>query len=86
MSKLVLIMAIAAFGLFAGAAWAKPVTISTTQGDVQKQCGNKLGCSAFCGRASCDYECKGKKCTVTISDVHAGGSGSTSGGASEPVR
>jgi hypothetical protein len=80
MPKLVLVAAIAASGLLVDAAWAKPVTIQTTQTSVQKQCGNKLGCSTFCGSTSCDYECKGKKCTVTINIARPGGSAPTSGG------
>jgi hypothetical protein len=87
MSKLVLVAAVAAFGLLVDAAWAAPVTISTTQSSVQKQCGNKLGCSTSCGSTSCDYECnkKGTKCTVTINLAHPTGGGPASGGVSAPV-
>jgi hypothetical protein len=89
MRKLVLAAAIAAFGLLVDAAWAAPVTITTTQGDVQKQCGNKLGCSTSCGGTSCDYQCsKGKKgttCTVTINLVRPTGGGPESGGVRAPV-
>lgn len=89
MPKLVLVTAIAAFGLLVDAAWAAPVTIGTTQSSVQKQCGNKLGCSTSCGSTSCDYQCdKDKKgnttCTVTINLAHpTSGASTVSGGATE---
>ena len=88
MQKLAFVTAIAAFGLLVDTAWAAPVTITTTKGDVQKQCGNKVGCSTACGSTSCDYGCDKKgKCTVTINLVHprGGGGGSASSGVNAPA-
>jgi hypothetical protein len=83
MQRLALVTAIAAFGLLVDTAWAAPVTVTTTKGDVQKQCGNKVGCSTACGSTSCDYGCDKKgKCTVTIDLVRprGGRGGSASSG------
>lgn len=79
MQKLAYAVTIAASGLFVGTALAAPVTIGTTQSSVQKQCGNKLGCSTACGSTSCDYECKKGKCTVTINLAGAGGKNTATG-------
>ena len=67
MRKLAFIVAFAAFGLVASEASAVTV-LTTTQGDVKKQCEGKTTCSAACGSTLCDYVCDDPKnqCTVTI--------------------
>ena len=67
MRKLAFLVAFAAFGLFASQASAVTV-LTTTQGDVKKQCEGKTKCSAACGSTLCDYVCEDpkKQCTVSI--------------------
>jgi len=70
MRKLVFIVAFAAFAAFAFvASEASAVTVlTTTQGDVKKQCEGKTSCSGACGSTLCDYVCDNpkKQCTVAI--------------------
>jgi hypothetical protein len=67
MRKLVFIVAFAAFGFVASEASAVTV-LTTTQGDVKKQCEGKTSCSGACGSTLCDYVCDDpkKQCTVAI--------------------
>ena len=48
---------------------AHAVTVlTTTQGDVKKQCAGHTECTTACGGTLCDYVCKDPKtqCTVTV--------------------
>lgn len=67
MRKFVFVVAFAAFGLLASEASAVTV-LTTTQGDVKKQCEGKTSCSTACGSTLCDYVCDNpkKQCTVAI--------------------
>jgi hypothetical protein len=67
MRKLLFIVAFAAFGFVASQASAVTV-LTTTQGDVKKQCEGKTSCSGACGSTLCDYVCDNpkKQCTVAI--------------------
>jgi hypothetical protein len=78
MQKLIFAVAFVVVGSISNEAWA--TKINTTVSSVQKECGNKIGCSKTCGSTSCDYECKGKNCTVTINMVSGGGGRSGSSG------
>ena len=80
MKNFVLVMALTTFALLTGGA-CEATTISTTKADVKKQCGNSVGCSTACGSTTCDYGCKGSKCTVTINlKIHRGtGTGTGTG-------
>ncbi|MEY9235416.1 recombinational DNA repair protein RecR [Bradyrhizobium japonicum] len=67
MRKLVLATAVVAFGFMTSQASAVTV-LTTTQGDVKKQCAGKTKCSTACGSTLCDYVCDDPKrqCTVAI--------------------
>jgi hypothetical protein len=66
MQKLVFVVTLAAFSLLTGGAWAKTV-LHVTKADVLTQSGNGHGCNNVdCGHTTCNYQCKGSKCTVTI--------------------
>ena len=68
MRKLIFAMTtLAVFGFLTSKASAVTV-LTTTQGDVKKQCEGKTKCSGACGSTICDYVCDNpkKQCTVAI--------------------
>ena len=72
--SLLFIVALAALGLVAREAQAKPITLDISVKDANKICGGAAGvCLSPCGSTICDVNCKYDKdtksysgCTVTI--------------------
>jgi hypothetical protein len=67
MRKMIFAVAFAVLGFLTTEASAVTV-LTTTQGDVKKECGGQTVCTAPCGGTLCSYYCKdpSQQCTVTV--------------------
>jgi hypothetical protein len=67
MRKMIFTVAFAVLGFLTTEASAVTV-LTTTQGDVKKQCGGKTECTTGCGSTLCSYNCNDpkKQCTVAV--------------------
>jgi hypothetical protein len=67
MRKMSFAVAVAVLSFLTSEASAVTV-LTTTQGDVKKQCAGKTECTTACGSTLCSYNCKNpqKQCTVAV--------------------